>query len=74
MTVNREDGQFQASYWQNAEAVGGEPDEIEYSDFQMELKQRIDQALRRRQYAYAAIFHWNGADWDLVEEFERRAG
>ena len=51
VTINREDGQFQACYWRSADAVSGDPDETEYSDFQMELKQSIDRALRRRNYA-----------------------
>jgi len=71
VSINREDGQFQACYWRSADAVSGDPDETEYSDFLMELKQSIDQALRRRGFAYAAIFRWTGAEWDLVEEFER---
>ncbi len=74
MVINREDGQFQACYWRSADGVSGDPDHAEYSDFLMELKQSIDQTLRRRDYAYAAVFQWNGAEWDLVEEFERRTG
>ena len=74
MAINHDDGLFQACYWLSAETIEGDPDGVEYSDFLMELKQSIDQALRRRRFAYAALFRWTGAEWELVEEFERRTG
>jgi hypothetical protein len=65
---------FQACYWKSAAAIGGDPDLTESSDLLMELKRRIQVALRQRDFAYAAIFRWDGADWELVEEFEVRGG
>jgi hypothetical protein len=73
MATGRSDGQYQACYWRDAAAIGGDPDATEYSDLLMELKARIDRALRRREFGYAAIFRWDGAEWELVEEFEPRA-
>jgi len=72
VTINRDDGLFQASYWRDAGGIESEPDDIEYSDFLMELKQRINTLFRQRRFQYAAIFRWNEAvkAWELVEEFE----
>lgn len=74
MAINRDDGLFQASYWLDAAMIGSDPDAIEYSDFLMELKQRINTLFRQGRFHYAAIFRWNAGaqDWDLVEEFEPR--
>ena len=72
MAINDSDGTFQASYWRDAAGIGGDPDSVEYSDFLMELKDRIQKLLRQGRFAHAAIFQWNNQEWELVEEFERR--
>jgi hypothetical protein len=74
MTISRNDGKFQASYWRDASKIEAEPDDVEYSDFLMELKQRIHGLFRERRYGYAAIFRWDESAriWQLVEEFEPR--
>jgi hypothetical protein len=73
MATERGDGQFQACCWRDAASIGGDPDATEYSDLLMALKARIDRALRRGDFGYAAIFRWDGAAWELVEKFEPRA-
>ena len=74
MAINRTDGKFQVSYWLDASKVANNPDDIEYSDSLMELRQRIYKVFRQRSFKYAAIYQWNpGAnDWDLVDECEPR--
>jgi len=76
MTINSTDGLFQACYWRDAARLEEACDAAEYSDFAMELKDRIQKLLRRREYAHAALFAWNAArgEWDLQEEFGRRDG
>jgi hypothetical protein len=76
MAVNDSDGLFQASYWRDAAGIGSDPDSVEYSDFVMELKDRIQKQLRRGAFAYAAIFRWDegAGDWELLDEFARRDG
>lgn len=76
MAINTTDGQFQACYWKDAARIAEVCDAAEYSDFAMELKQRVHTLFRRGDFAYAALFRWNAAtqDWDLVEEFARRDG
>jgi hypothetical protein len=72
--INKNDGTYQASYWLDAAKVEGDPDDYEYSEFLLELKDRIQKLLRQGRFEYAAIFQWNGAldSWDLLEEFELR--
>ncbi len=72
MTINTNDGAFQACYWRDAARIGEECDAAEYSDYAMELKQRIHALFKQGDFAYAALFQWNGAEWELVEEYERR--
>jgi hypothetical protein len=74
MTINRHDGKFQACYWRDAGRIESEPDDAEYSDFAMELKQRIHRLFREGRFQYAAIFFWNetAGTWELVEECEPR--
>lgn len=74
MPINRDDGKFQACYWRDAGRIDGEPDDAEYSDFAMELKQRIHSLFREGRFQYAAIFSWNepANGWELVEEYEPR--
>lgn len=66
--------EFQACYWKDVATVGGDPDRTEFSGLLMDLKRRIQVALRKGEFAYAAIFRWDGGGWELVEEFEVRAG
>ena len=66
--------EFQACYWKVAADIGGDPDRTEFSALLTDLKQRIQVALRKGEFAYAAIFRWDGEDWELVEEFEVRTG
>jgi hypothetical protein len=72
VAINREDGLFQVSYWRDAAGIENDPDDVEYSDFLMELKQRINQLFRERRFQHAAIFRWDDGtgNWMLVEEFE----
>jgi hypothetical protein len=72
--MNRNDGMFQVSYWLDASKIETEPDDIEYSDSLMELRERIYKVFRKGSFKYAAIFHWNAAgnDWELVDEYEPR--
>jgi hypothetical protein len=74
MAINRGDGKFQASYWRDATKIGSDPDDVEYSDILMELKQSIYVHFRARSFRYAAIFRWDEPTniWQLVEEFEPR--
>ena len=74
MVINLVDGKFQAAYWREEARIEDDPDGVEYSDFMMELKDRIQKLLRRGEFAHAAIFQWNAdtADWELVEEFALR--
>jgi hypothetical protein len=65
-------GTFQACYWKDAGAIGGDPDLTEFSNLLTELKRRIQVALRARDFAYAAIFREEGGAWELVEEFAVR--
>jgi len=73
MAINTTDGLFQACYWRDAARIGEAPDALEFSDFAMELKQRIHALFKQGEFAHAAIFQWNaGADaWELVDEFGR---
>ena len=72
--ISKSDGRFQASYWRDAAGIEGEPDSVEYSDYLMELKDRIQKLLRHGDFAHAAIFQWNAesGEWELVDEFARR--
>ena len=74
MVISPVDGKFQASYWRDAARIAEEPDGVEYSDYLMELKDRIQKLFRRGEFTYAAIFQWNAdtGEWDLVEEFALR--
>ena len=74
MAINRDDGMFQVSYWLDASKIGNDPDDTEYSDSLMELRERIYKLFRRGPYKYAAIYKWNPSanDWDLVDECEPR--
>jgi hypothetical protein len=74
MVINNIDGRFQASYWLDAARIENDPDGVEYSDFLMELKDRIQKLLRQGRFEYAAIFQWNAdaSVWELLEEFELR--
>jgi uncharacterized protein YheU (UPF0270 family) len=74
MVISSSDGAFQASYWRDAARIGEAPDGTEYSDYLMELKDRIQKLLRRRAFAYAAIFRWNAEADNLVEEYALRDG
>jgi hypothetical protein len=70
--INKHDGRYQASYWLDASKIEHDPDDFEYSEFLLELKDRIQKLLRQGRFEYAAIFQWNAEleSWDLVEEFE----
>jgi hypothetical protein len=74
VAINRNDGMFQVSYWLDAAKIENDPDDAEYSDFLMELKERIYKVFRQSRFKYAAIFRWNEGtnNWDLLEEFEPR--
>ncbi|MBV9549508.1 MAG: hypothetical protein JO256_07530 [Alphaproteobacteria bacterium] len=76
MAINDTDGAFQACYWRDPARISEDADAAEYSDYAMELKQRIHTLFRERRYAYAAIFRWDEAaqDWALLEEFALRGG
>ena len=76
MAINRNDGMFQVSYWLDASKIESDPDDIEYSDSLMELRERIHKLFRHGSFMYAAIFHWDAGanDWELVEECEPRNG
>lgn len=71
MVINRTDGQFQIAYWLDASRVENEPDDVEYSDFLMELKERLNKVFREGHFKYAAIFSWNSVtgEWELVDEY-----
>jgi hypothetical protein len=71
MVISNSDGKFQASYWRDPARIGEEPDSVEYSDYLMELKDRIQKLLRHGDFAHAAIFQWQAEsnDWALVDEF-----
>lgn len=72
MTINTEDGAFQACYWRDAARIGEDPDAAEYSDYAMELRQRIHALFKQGTYAYAALFRWSGEEWEWVEEYDLR--
>lgn len=74
MAINTTDGLYQACYWRDAGRIGEAADMSEYSDFAMELKQRIHTLFRQGGVAHAALFQWNAAteEWELLEEFARR--
>jgi hypothetical protein len=75
MVINTADGKFQAFYWRDPARIADDPDGVEYSDYLMELKDRIQKLLRQGDFAYAAIFEWNAQTevWDLVDEFALRS-
>ena len=73
MVISSTDGKFQASYWRDPAGIAEDPDSVEYSDYLMELKDRIQKLIRAGECAHAAIFQWNAesGDWELVDEFTR---
>lgn len=75
MTINRNDGMYQVAFWLDAANIENDPDDVEYSDILMELKERIHRVFRQGRFQHAAIFHWNASanNWDLLEEFEPRS-
>lgn len=70
MAINRNDGQFQISYWLDASRIGNDPDDTEYSDSLMELRERLNRLFREGRFKYAAIFSWNAGtgEWELADE------
>ena len=75
MAIKSDDGNFQACYWRDEKDIAGEPVLVEFSDFAMELKDRIQKVLREGSFRHAALFGWRDEtrDWDLLEEYSRRA-